>query len=170
MFYLIVENIIACLLIAFLITSLLMVVASLLPKLIAYTFEYNIIHIIILFVVGIILFIQVLLMVGAGYAKGYVSEAEKGMISTKEFINEMPDEIVEYANSYVVDTGQVQNQADQLLKPIRDYLNSYMLKRVIWILVIYSLLIIFLVYQANLASKRKNPSRGHQHRRRYYDY
>lgn len=80
MLTLIAGNIVSCLLIALLITSLLILIATVMPKLMAYNFEYNIIHILALIVTGVILYTQIIMLVGAVYAKGYVSDAEDKLL------------------------------------------------------------------------------------------
>lgn len=172
MFTLVAGNIVSCLLISLLLTSLLMLLVTVMPKLIAYNFEYNIIHIVVLLVAGVILYIQIMMMVGAVYARGYVSDAENKLLSAKELLEELPDDLVEYTNTYLVDTTQAQDQISKITTPIREYLNSYICKRLIWAAIVYSLLIIFFVFQAKVATKKgfKNYDISGRAKRRDYNF
>lgn len=170
MLTLITGNIVSCLLIALLITSLLILIATVMPKLMAYNFEYNIMHILALIVTGVILYTQIIMLVGAVYAKGYVSDAEDKLLSAKELLDELPDELITYTNTYVVDTTEGQEQISKIINPIRDYLNSYILKRIVWIAIIYTILIVFFIFQANSANKNNIKQSTYNSRGRRRDY
>lgn len=172
MFTLVAGNIVSCLLISLLLTSLLMLLVTVMPKLIAYNFEYNIIHIVVLLVAGVILYIQIVMLVGAVYARGYVSDAENKLLSAKELLEELPDDLVEYTNTYVVDTTQAQDQIGKITTSIREYLNSYIYKRLIWVAIVYSLLLIFFVFQAKVVTKKgsKNYDNSGRAKRRDYNF
>ena len=170
MLTLIAGNIVSCLLIALLITSLLILIATVMPKLMAYNFEYNIIHILALIVTGVILYTQIIMLVGAVYAKGYVSDAQNKLLSAKELLDELPDELITYTNTYVIDTTEGQEQISKIINPIRDYLNSYILKRIVWIAIIYTILIVFFIFQANSANKNNIKQSTYNSRGRRRDY
>lgn len=170
MLTLIAGNIVSCLLIALLITSLLILIATVMPKLMAYNFEYNIIHILALIVTGVILYTQIIMLVGAVYAKGYVSDAEDKLLSAKELLDELPDQLITYTNTYVIDTTEGQEQISKIINPIRDYLNSYILKRIVWIAIIYTILIVFFIFQANSANKNNIKQGAYNSRGRRRDY
>ncbi|PXV65016.1 hypothetical protein CLV62_10814 [Dysgonomonas alginatilytica] len=158
MFYLIIENIFSCFIIALVVTILLILIGAGLVKWIYPRFKFNPLYYILLLFVAVMLFIQVFLLAGATYAKGYISEAEEGMLSVKELFEEYPA-MKEYSEAYI-NTDETQEQIKYSLEPLYQYFRSYIWKRIIWIAGIESLLVVFFIYQVNNQNRRGKPSVG----------
>lgn len=168
MFYFVLKNIFACLLISLAVTGILTFIFWSLPKWSFPRFTYQPLHYIALLIVFIILFIQIMLFTGACYLKSYVSKAEEGTVSVTDLLDKYPA-ITEYTDEYI-DVNDTKSHINQILDPIRQYLNSYLWKRVIWVVVVSTLLIVFLAYQANMQSKTKVTRSRSMHSGRRGDY
>jgi len=172
MFFLIVENIVSCALIALVVTVILIFICGMLPRWIAPNFSYKPLHYGILVLASIILFVQVFLFTGAGYIKDYVTKAEEGVVSVKELLEEYPS-ITEYTDTYV-SAEEVQGQIHETLEPILQYFSSYMWKRAIWAIVTIVLLIVFSIYQVNVQGSKGSSNTNRRNtttrRRREYDF
>jgi len=173
MFFLVLENIVSCLLISLVATAILIFICGMLPRWISPNFTYKPLHYGLLLLATIVIFVQIFLFTGASYIKDYVSQAEEGVISLKELLEEYPT-ITEYTDTYI-NADDVHGQIKEVLNPVKEYFSSYMWKRAIWITVTIVLLIAFFIYQVNTQGNKGNSSNNRRNgsttrRRREYDF
>lgn len=170
MFFLVIENIASCLLIALIGTIILCSICGMLPKWLNSSFSYTLQHYIILAVAFIILFVQLFMFSGVSYVKDYIHEVENGVVSINELVDKYP-EVLEYADQYT-STDELKAQSQEIFGPIYSQLNSYLWKYAIGIFIVTLLLSIYFVIQVN-TRQHKNSSRNRRsstRRRRSYDF